>query len=219
MLLLDEVFAERDEQQDAQDSSDEGTEEYLGEIDCQFRVFVLQDVQGREGEDGSCHDDSRAGSDRLDDDVLPQGILALECAGESYRYYRYRYGGLEDLPYFQSQECCGSREDDGHHEADGHGPGCNLGIDFLRAEERLVLLAGFQLPECVFGECYFFIFFAHKNYVLGRFGFKTTNLIGDFDIVSSFQQKSVAVFMEWPVAVVDGNSVVLENQAVNRLGI
>ena len=106
MLLLDEVFSERDEQQNTQDSSDEGTEENLGEIYCQFRVFVLQDIQGREGEDGSCHYDSRAGADGLDDDILPQGVLALECAGESYRYYRYRYGGLEDLPYFQSEESC-----------------------------------------------------------------------------------------------------------------
>ena len=135
-----------------------------------------------------------APADGLDDDILPQGVLALECAGESYRYYRYRYGGLEDLPYFQSQECCGSREDDGHHEADGHGPGSDLRIDFVRVEKGLVFLTGLQL-------------------------FKTTNLIRDFDIVGSFQQKSVAVFMEWPVVVVDGNSVVLENQAVNRLGV
>ena len=142
MLLLDEVFAERDEQQNTQDSSDEGTEEYLGEIDCQLRVFVLQDIQGRESENSSSNNNPGAGSDGLDDDILPQGVLALECAGESYRYYRYRYGGLEDLPYFQSEESCGSREDDGHHEADGHGPYCYLRIDFVRIEKRLVLLTG-----------------------------------------------------------------------------
>ena len=74
VLLLDEVFAEGDEQQNAQDSSDEGTEEYLGEIDCQFRVFVLQDVQGRESENSSSNNNPGAGSDGLDDDILPQGI-------------------------------------------------------------------------------------------------------------------------------------------------
>ena len=53
--------------------------------------------------------------------------------------------------------------DDGHHEADGHGPGSDLRIDFVRVEKGLVFLTGLQLPKGVFGECYFFIFFAHKN--------------------------------------------------------
>lgn len=162
MLLLYEIFAERNQQQDTEHSSDERAEEYLGEIHREFRISVLQDVQGREGEYRSCHYYTGAGADGLDDDILAQGVLALECAGESYRYYRYRYGGLEDLPYFQSEESCGSREDDGHHEADGHGPYSYLRIDFVRIEKRLVLLAGFQFPECVFGKSYFFIFFAHK---------------------------------------------------------
>ena len=109
VLLLYEIFAERNQQQDTEHSSDERAEEYLGEIHREFRISVLQDVQGREGEYRSCHYYTGAGADGLDDDILAQGVLALECAGESYRYYRYRYGGLEDLPYFQSEESCEQR--------------------------------------------------------------------------------------------------------------
>ena len=76
------------------------------EIHCQLRVFVLQDVQGGEGEDRSCDDYAGAGADGLYDDILSEGVLALECAGKTYRYYRYRYGGLEDLSDLQPQECC-----------------------------------------------------------------------------------------------------------------
>ena len=38
------------------------------------------------------------------------------------------------------------------------GPYRDFRIDFVRTEKRLVFLARFQLPECVFGKAYFFLF-------------------------------------------------------------
>ena len=46
------------------------SDKHLKEVDCHFGVFVLQYIKGGQCEDGSCHYDSRTGTDGLDDDIL-----------------------------------------------------------------------------------------------------------------------------------------------------
>ena len=58
VLFLHEVLSERNQEQDAEDTSQKRREEYLGEVYCQFRIFVLKYEQGgeceyRAGYDGS----------------------------------------------------------------------------------------------------------------------------------------------------------------------
>ena len=76
--LFDEILAERDQEQNTEDTSQQRAEEYLQKIDRQLRMRLLQDVQSRQGKDGSGYDHARTGADRLDDDVLPQGFFPAE---------------------------------------------------------------------------------------------------------------------------------------------
>ena len=71
--VADEILAERDEEEYAQDAAQQGADEHLGESHGHFgRITLLQDVEGGQGEDGACHDDARRGADGLDDDILAQ---------------------------------------------------------------------------------------------------------------------------------------------------
>ena len=113
------------------------------------------------GEYGTGDDYTGTGSDGLDDDILPEGVLAFERAGKSYRYYRYRYSGFKYLSHLQAEEGGGSGEYDGHHQTYSDRPYGDFRIYFVRSEERLVLLSRLQLPERVLGKGYFFLLF-HK---------------------------------------------------------
>ena len=109
MHLLYEVFPERDEEQDSQDTSEQGGKEHLHEID-----FHSEDVDGRESEYGSCHNGSGAASYGLDDHVLSQSFLLSERGGEADCYDGDRYGGLEDLANPEAKVGCSSRKDHYH---------------------------------------------------------------------------------------------------------
>gem|GEM_PF-3989769 len=74
--VRDKILAEGNQEQDAQHAAQQGADKDLDEVDCHVGVLGLQDVQGRQGEDGSGHDYARAGANGLDNDILPQGILA-----------------------------------------------------------------------------------------------------------------------------------------------
>ena len=78
--ILDKIFSERNEEKYTEHAAEQGTEEHLAEIHRQLGELGLEDVQRRESEYGTGHDGSAAGADRLDDDILGQGILALAGA-------------------------------------------------------------------------------------------------------------------------------------------
>ena len=71
--VADEILAERDEEEDAQDAAQQGADEHLGKGHGHLgRITLLQDVKCGQGEDGTRHDDARRGADGLDDDILAQ---------------------------------------------------------------------------------------------------------------------------------------------------
>lgn len=58
MLVFYEIFTEGNQEQDAQHTTQQGADEHLHEVDRHFRIFFLQDVEGRQGKDGTRHDDT-----------------------------------------------------------------------------------------------------------------------------------------------------------------
>ena len=70
-----------------------------------------EDVDGRKGEDRTCHDHAAAGPDALDYDVLPEGILALESSGDAYGEDGDGDGRLEHLAHLEAEVCgCGRKQ-------------------------------------------------------------------------------------------------------------
>ena len=104
MHVAHEILAEGDEEQDAQDTTQQGADEYLqeGHGDL-FWIRLLKDVEGREGEDGTCHNHATAGAYGLDDDILTKGILTFGSTGDSYSDDGNRNGGLEHLTYLKAE--------------------------------------------------------------------------------------------------------------------
>ncbi len=92
-----EVLAERNEEQDSQDSSQGRSHEYLHKRSGHLGILSLQDVDGWQGEDGSRHHGTRTGSDTLDDDILAQGLVALGGCAHAYGDDGDRDGCLEHL--------------------------------------------------------------------------------------------------------------------------
>ena len=73
-----EIFAEGDKEENAQHASQQGADEDLCKGDGDFfRIGFLKDIKRRKGEDGTCHDDARTGTNRLDNDVFAQCVLAF----------------------------------------------------------------------------------------------------------------------------------------------
>ena len=154
--LLDEVLAEGNHEQDAQHAAEERREENLPEGGVE-----PQDVERREGEDGSGDNDARRGADGLDDDVLAQHVLLAQHGAHAHGDDGNRDGGLEDLAHAQPQIGSGGREDDGHGDAHEH----RVGGDFNRGgrgrHDGSVLLAGFEFAVGVLGKRCFGCFLVH----------------------------------------------------------
>ena len=70
MHVAHEIFTERDEEQDAQHAAKQRRDKHLDERSAHLGIFSLQDVDGGQREDGTCHHGSRAGTDALNDVVL-----------------------------------------------------------------------------------------------------------------------------------------------------
>ena len=174
MLLLHEILSERYQEKYAEDTSQQRREEYLCEVHCELRIFVLEDEQCRKGEYGTGNDGSRAGTDGLDHHILSQGVLAAQGAGHSYCDDGYRNGCLEYLSYLESEVCCCSREYHGHYYTQSDRPWSDLRIILLGRQQRLVLLSRFQLPMCILRQLCLFFF----HYIIGiRFTWVATCII------------------------------------------
>ncbi len=161
VLLLDEVFPERDQEQDAQHAAEQRAEEHLHEIHVQS-----EDVDGRQGEHRAGHDDARAGADALDDDVLAQRAFLFGGTGEADRQDGDRNGCLEHLAHLQAQIGRGGREDDRHDQAEADRPGRDLGIILFGLQKRFVLLAWCEFPEGILRKRSGFVLFFHIILVL-----------------------------------------------------
>ena len=73
-----EIFTEGDKEENTQHTSQQRADKDLckGNSDF-FRIGFLKDIKRRKGEDGTCHDDARTGTNRLDNDVFAQCVLAF----------------------------------------------------------------------------------------------------------------------------------------------
>ena len=164
MHLLDEVFAEGDQQHDAQQTAEERREEDLPEGGVE-----PQDVEGREGEDRTGDDHARRGADRLDDDVLTEHVLLAQHGAHAHGDDGDGDGGLEDLSDAQAEEGCGGREDDGHHHAHDDRIGGHLLRGGRGGHDGRVLFARLELPIGIFGQRreLFFLFHLSRFFVFG----------------------------------------------------
>ncbi len=145
MHILDEVFAEGDQEEDAQEAAQQGGEEDLPEVDLYLGVFGLQDVEPRDGENGAGHDHTGGGADGLDNDILSQRILAAEGGGGPHGDDGDGDGCLEHLSDLESRVGCRGGEDDRHQQSHAHRPGGDLLCRPLFRQHRLVLLSRLQL--------------------------------------------------------------------------
>lgn len=145
--LFDEVFAEGDQQHDAQQSAEQRREEHLPEGGVE-----PQNVEGREGEDRSGDDHARRGADRLDDDVLAQHVLLAQHRTHAYGDDGDGNGRFEDLPDLQAEEGRGGREDDGHNDAHRDRIGRHLFRVRRGRHDGCVLFARFEFAVGVFGQ-------------------------------------------------------------------
>ena len=94
----------------------------------------MQDIKGGQGENGPRYDHAATSPDRLDDDVLSQGVLPLESAGQPYGDDSDRDGGLEYLTDLSGRRAEYHR----HDQSPKDGPRRNLRIVFVGRHKRLV---------------------------------------------------------------------------------
>ncbi|GFI58945.1 hypothetical protein IMSAG025_02409 [Muribaculaceae bacterium] len=166
MHILHEIFTEGYEEENAQDSAQQRTEEYLIEFHHDVGIGSLKDKQSRKSEYGACHYHSRTRAYRLDDHILPEGIFLLQSVAETHRDNGDRNGGLKHLPYFQSEISCRRTEHNSHQQTHTHGIGSHLLLVVSWFHHRNVLFVFRKLAEGVFrqsgvGGVDFFVFF-HK---------------------------------------------------------
>ena len=105
--VLDEILAERNHKQNSKYTAQQRREEYFEERYAHLGILCLQDIDSGQGEDGTCYDSTRAGSDTLYDDVLAQSLVALGGCRHAYGNDGDRYGSLKHLSYLQSEIGCG----------------------------------------------------------------------------------------------------------------
>ena len=141
MHVLDEIFAERYEEQNAEEASEHGAQEHLPEIHLK-----TEDVDRRQGEYRSGHHDPGACSYALDNHVLAETALLAQGAGHAHGYDRYGYRGLEHLSDLEPEIGRGCRKQDGHQQSDGHGIGRDLKRFLLRFQEGPVNFLLLQFP-------------------------------------------------------------------------
>ena len=173
--LGDEVFAERNQEQDTQEAAEQRGQEHLPEADLYVGpdggVGLLDDVDGGKGEDGAGHDDAGAGADGLDEHVLGERALALGECGDAHGDDGDGDGGLEHLSEPQAGVGRGGGEDDGHYDAPRNGPGIQFGVLLFPQQDGLVGFALLELAVRVVGQLDVFRLRGSLLSDLGRFFF------------------------------------------------
>ena len=156
MHVLHKVFAEGDEEQDAQCAAQQRGQEHLHEVDGEFGILVLQNVEGGQGEDGTGHNHAGAGADALNNHVLAERVLAVGGTAQPHGNDGDGNGCFEHLAYFESEVGCGSGKDNGHEDTPDDGPRGHLAIVLVRFHQGFVLFAFTEFAKGVFGEGSFF---------------------------------------------------------------
>ncbi len=139
MHVAHEILAEGDEEQNAEDAAQSRGEKHLEERGCHLGIFGLQDVDGRQREDGSGHNGARAGSDALDDDILTQRVVTPGCCRHTHGYNGYWDGGLEHLTHLEAEVGSGGREENGHEDAPRDRPAVDFRVGALGLQHRDIL--------------------------------------------------------------------------------
>ena len=116
------ILSERNQEEDTQNTTQQGADEHLHEIDSHFRIFILQDVKGRKSKDSTRYDYTRASTDRLDNDIFTQRTFTLSRTGYTYSNNGNWNSGFEHLTYLQTQISRGRREEDSHGNPPGYRP-------------------------------------------------------------------------------------------------
>ena len=145
--FLHKILAERNQEQDTQHAAQQGTQDHLPELDLHS-----QDIDGRQGKDGSRHHCTAAAADTLDNHILRKALLETQGAREAHGDDGNGDGSLEYLAHLQAQICSGGAEQDYHQDADAHRIRRGLGILFRGGQKRLILFARSQLPVSVLRE-------------------------------------------------------------------
>ena len=149
--IFDEIFAEGNQEENTQHTAEEGGEEYFDEVDGQFGIFVLEDIEGGQGEDGAGHNHARTGTDALDNDVLAQGVFAMGGTAQANGDNGDGDGCLKHLADLQAEVGGGGGEDDSHQQSPEDTPGRHFAIRTLGLHQRLVRFAFAQFAKGVFG--------------------------------------------------------------------
>ena len=84
MHVLDKIFSERNEKQNAENTAKQRAKEHFKEIDCDLRMILFQNVESRKREYGTGHDHTGTGSDRLYDHILTESIFLVTRTRQSY---------------------------------------------------------------------------------------------------------------------------------------
>ena len=167
MLLLNEVLAERNKEQNTQYAAKQRTDKHLHEVHGHLGVLRLQDVKCRQCKDGTCDNNTGACTDRLDNHILAESALALCESRHTYCNDCNGNSSLEHLTHLKTKisRCC--REEHRHEDTPRHRPEVDLGVLLVRRHQGLVLLTLVQRTERVFRQSRrFFIFLFHFIYCL-----------------------------------------------------
>ncbi len=152
MHVLYEILAERNEEQDAEHTTEQRAEEHLEEADCDVGIAGLQDIKRRQCEYGTGHNYTRACADALYYHILPECVFLSEGSAQSDRYDGYGDSGLEHLSHLKAKiGGCGT-EHDRQQQAHAHGIGRDFGVLARGMHERTVVLVGSKFAERVVGQ-------------------------------------------------------------------
>ena len=159
MHVRNEIFAERYQEKYPQDTTQQRAQKDLQEVGRQSR----NDIKGGQGKYHAGHHRSRAGSDRLYNDILAQTVFALESGRKPHGYDGNRYGSLKNLSHLQPQVGRCGRKQYGHKDTPGNRPGSNLPIDLVGRHDGVIGLSLLQFAKRVLRQIdRLFLVFFHR---------------------------------------------------------
>ncbi len=150
MHILHEIFTERNEKQDSQYTAKQRTQENLEKANGDFRIFGLQDIKRRKGENRPGNNHAGTCPDRLDNHILTKGVLFAKGTRKPHGDNGDGDGGLEHLPYLKTEIGSGGTENHTQHQTHDYGINSNLLVLTCRMHQRPVMLVGTKLTERVF---------------------------------------------------------------------
>ena len=118
----------------------------------------LQNINCRQGKNGTCHHSARTGANALNNDVLAQRTFTFGHRRGAYGNNSDRDSGLKHLAYLQTQIGGGSRKYHRHYYAPCYRPRVHLRIHLIGIQHGLILFAFLQFAESVFRQLHCLVF-------------------------------------------------------------